>query len=166
MDFNMTHWAFDAFHASEVLTGNKNNIRERELFPVLIACQKLFGPYWSGFRIHLYIDNENAELALINKDIRNEKSHKLLIRICETMMKYKFELFADRISTKDNILADALSRFKINKFKALCNAKDIALDPAPMLHHRPSFEIGRIMITEHQPIQYDNCTSGISTIND
>ena len=150
-----THWLFGAFHLTEVKTKDENNIREREMFPILIGCQT-FGPYWSGHRVHMFIDNENAMRAIINKDIRNEKSHQLLIRICETMMKYKFEIHADRVSTEDNTLADALSRFKIKKFKNTCKQNNIPIDPAPMLHQRPQFDLGYISITQHQPVQYDD----------
>ena len=109
--FHGTHWIYGAFHPLEVETGDKNNIRERELYPILIACQT-FGPYWTGHRVRIYIDNDNALQAIINKDIRSETAHKLLIRICEEMMKYAFEIRAERIKTEETTYANALSRLQ------------------------------------------------------
>ena len=128
------------------------------MFPVLIAGQT-FAPYWTGHRVHLYIDNENAMRAIINKDIRNEKSHNLLIRICKIMMKYKFEIYVDRIATDDNTLADRLSRLQINEFKKICKRHKKQIDPAPMLHMISELDLQKPIlfnqhknITEHQPI--------------
>ena len=145
-----THWMYGAFHPSEIDTKDKNNIVERELYPVLIMCQ-LFGPSWNGHKVKLYIDNDNAMRAIVNKDIRREKAHRLLIRIFEEMMKFKFEIFAVRIDTDDNVLADSLSRLEIKKFLNVCTKGNIPIDPAPMLYQRPPFEIGRIENTAHPP---------------
>ena len=141
-----THWIYGPYHPMEVQKHNENNIVEREIYPILIACQQ-FGHYWTGQKIRIFIDNENAKLAIVNKDIRREKAHRLLIRIFELMMHFKFEIYAERIATEDNILADALSRLQIEKFKKICKDNHIPTDPAPMLFVRPPFEIGRIEIT-------------------
>ena len=138
-----THWLFGGFFKDEIITGDKNNIRERELFPILIAANT-FGPYWTGTQVIIYIDNSNACNAIINKDIRAESAHQLLVRICESMMKYRFEFRAQPITSNDNYYADALSRLKIKQFKSLCEIHGkYDIDPAPMLHLRPPFEIGR-----------------------
>ena len=150
-----THWTFGAFHPDEVETNNKNNIREREMFPVLIAGET-FGPQWSGHRVHLYIDNENAMSAIINKDIRNEKAHELLIRICQVMMKYKFEIFVDRIKTEDNTLADRLSRLQITEFKQICQNHKKPIDPAPMLHVRPPLDTNNPIMFNKQKNVYEH----------
>ena len=149
--FYDTHWMYGGFHPNEIETHDKNNIVEREMYPVLIMCQ-LFGPNWQGHKVKLYIDNDNAMRAFIKKDIRRERAHRLLIRIFEEMMKYKFEIFAVRIDTDDNVLADALSRLKIKKFLKKCKQQHIPIDPAPMLYQRPPFEIGRIENTAHPKI--------------
>ena len=71
-----TRWFYGAFFSDEVRSGDENNIRERELYPILIAAMTL-GPYWTGQVIHLKIDNKNAVAALVNKDIRNKDAHAL-----------------------------------------------------------------------------------------
>ena len=90
------------------------------------------------------MDNKNAVTALINKDIRNKDAHALLVRICETIMKYRFEFFVDYIPSDENRYADLLSRLKIQQFKQLCNKDNTIIDHAPMLHERPSFQVGQI----------------------
>ena len=149
-----SHWLYGAFHKDEVKSGDQNNISERELLPILVGCQT-FGPQWSGYQVRMFIDNQNALAAIVNKDIRREESHKLLIRICETMMEYKFEIFADYIPTEDNIYADALSRLKIKKFLHLCHQNQKYIDVAPMLHLRPALDTENTNITTHQPVTYD-----------
>ena len=148
------HWLFGAFHPTEVLSDDTNNIREREFYAVLIACET-FGAQWTGHQVVFHVDNENVVLAIINKDIRSDDSHKLLVRICETMMKYKFEIFVKYIPTELNYYADALSRLQIQRFKALCRTNDYYIDPAPMLYVRSTFDVDN-PINTHQPVTYDS----------
>ena len=149
-----SHWVFGKFFPDEVQSGKTNNICERELYPVLIMGM-LFGPHWTGTQVLLKIDNQNACEAIINKDIRNVTAHTLLVRICEVMMQYRFEFRVDYIPTQENIFADALSRLEIQRFKALSDSKEIKIDPSPMIHPRPPFEIGKIHHTHFPNIEWE-----------
>ena len=132
------HWLYGAFEKHEVKTDDQNNICDRELFPILIAA-RTFGPEWTGRQILFYIDNTNACQAIAKKDIRMKTAHALLVQICEAMMEFQFELVSFYIKTKDNILADSLSRFEFKKFKAHCNVKQIDYDQYPTPFQRPTF---------------------------
>ena len=138
-----THWFYGAWFDDEVKTGDKNNIRERELFAPLIAATTL-APQWDEQVILLKIDNTNAKDAIVKKSIASEKAQNMVIRLCELMMEFNFELWAEYINTSDNSLADSLSRLKINKFKSECAEMGKEIDPAPLCLKRIPFEPGVI----------------------
>ena len=141
--YSGTHWFYGAWHKNEVKNKDKNNIRERELYAPLIYANTM-AHYWDNQVILLFIDNTNAKDALIKKSIASESAQKMVIRICELMIKYNFELYVEYIDTNSNILADSLSRLKINQFKLLCKYINKSIDPAPMCLYRIPFEPGVI----------------------
>ena len=152
--FYHTHWTYGGFFDDEIASGETNNIREREFFPILITALT-FGPYWTGTQVVIRCDNKNVCDAITYKYIRNETAHHLLVRICEAMMKYKFEFKIEYIPTDENYFADALSRLHITTFQRLCTENNVEIDPAPMLHERPPFEIGRIYHRMFPTVQLD-----------
>ena len=90
------------------------------------------GPIFAEKIIKIKCDNENVVKALVNKDIRNKKSQDLVIQIGEIAMKYKFMFYVYYIKGEKNILADALSRLQIQKFKKM--AKQIGHEINRYLH--------------------------------
>jgi hypothetical protein len=110
------YWTFAGYWKDEINPQNGHNIKERELYPIAIACS-IFGHLFTNKTIHMWCDNKNAVQALINKDIRAHKAHELVILICELAIKYRFRFKIDYIVGNTNKLADHLSRLQIKKFK-------------------------------------------------
>ena len=140
-----THWYYGAWFPDEVKTGDQNNIRERELYSPLIAAYSL-AEQWDNQVILLKIDNMNAKDALAKKSIASETAQKMVIRICEMMIKYNFELYVEYVDTKTNALADSLSRLQIQQFKQKCQQMNKKIDPAPLCLVRIPFQPG---VTQH-----------------
>lgn len=86
----------------------------------------------------------NAKDAIANKKIASEHAQQLVIRLCELMVKYNFELWAEYIDTKANELADSLSRLQIYKFKTQCQKLNYIIDPSPLCLVRIPFEPGKV----------------------
>ena len=72
------------------------------------------------------------------------------------MMKYKFEIFVDRIKTEDNTLADRLSRLQITEFKQICQNHKKPIDPAPMLHVRLPLDTNNPIMFNKQKNVYEH----------
>ena len=152
--FSGKYWFYDKYYSSEVNPNNEYNIRDRELYPILTLFNTL-GPIFTGANIRIMCDNQNAVQALTNKDIRNNKSQDMLIEICELAMKYKFRFYAFYIKSSENILADALSRLKIQTFKQLVNLNNLDFYETPLLFQRIPFDFGNGPITIFDKILYN-----------
>ena len=157
--FEGSSYFFDRYYPQEVNPNNIKNIKDRELYPIAIILTAK-GHEYAHSNILLKCDSKNAVLALINKDIRNARTHNLVIYICELAMKYRFWFHADYIKGTNNEMADALSRMQIHKFKQLARRAGLKLDPAPMLFERIPFDFGTGRIfTKFQPLQYKDSTN-------
>ena len=151
-----TSFFFDQFFPCEVNPNDTKNIRDRELYPIAIIL-KAMGWKYANSNVLIRCDNENAVNALVNKDIRNPRSHNLVIMICELAIEHSFWFHVDHIKGEENSLADALSRMEINKFKKLASESGRKLDSAPLLFERIPFDFGsgKIM-TNFQELTYRN----------
>ena len=150
--FEGSSYFFDQFFPCEVNPDDTKNIRDRELYPIAIILNTN-GSKYANSNVLLKCDNKNAVNALINKDIRNPRSHNLVIMICELAIKYSFWFHIDYIKGELNSMADALSRMEINKFKKLASQNSIDLDPAPLLFERIPFDFGSgKVMTSFQPL--------------
>ena len=90
----------------------------------------------------LRCDNKNAVRALINRDIRDKRSHSLVVQICEMAMKYHFRYYIKHIKGTTNTLADALSRLKITKFKDEINSRNVEINDKPEVYDTYPFDFG------------------------
>ena len=151
--FEGSTYFYDQYFENEV-NPSERNIKDRELYPIAIMLKTNVHKY-ANCNILLKCDNQNAVLALINKDIRNPRTHNLVILICELAIEYSFWFYADYLQGETNSLADALSRLQINRFKRLAHEQGLVLDPAPMLFQRIPFDFGSGVInTKFAPITY------------
>ena len=73
-----------------------------------------WGREWKGKALIMHVDNRAVVHALANKTIRGA-SMQVLRRCLLLATEYDLDLHARWISTKDNALADALSRFEYQK---------------------------------------------------
>lgn len=79
----------------------------------LVVAAKMWAPRWSGKAIDLHTDNTTAQYALANKCVNMRRGDLMeLVRVmCALAAKYRFYFWVVRVAGKDNIAADALSRF-------------------------------------------------------
>jgi len=87
----------------------------KELLPIIVAAH-LWGFKWKNMKIKVHCDNE-ATVKILNKGYSSKKPIAEMVRslmLCS--MTYNFLLKAVHIPGKNNIKADLLSRFQINRF--------------------------------------------------
>ena len=90
-----------------------------ELFPILIAVT-LWGDRWRGKRILVYCDSDSTVKAL-NKGYTNKEPAATMLRcIVRLAMQHNFLVKAAHIPGKKNVLADMLSRQRIEEFLRAC----------------------------------------------
>ncbi|MCP4910588.1 MAG: hypothetical protein GY907_07760, partial [Bacteroidetes bacterium] len=85
--------------------------------------------------IHVYTDNEPVKWMLISmrsKLYRPDLQY-LINRICRWAIKFEFNLWIEHIPGVDNVIADALSRYKSQPFGNLTSKYTYKLDSAPEL---------------------------------
>ncbi|KAI0216052.1 hypothetical protein LSAT2_031886, partial [Lamellibrachia satsuma] len=112
-----------------VLKDNKQlSMAFLELYPIVVASM-LWGSEWEGKKILFYCDNE-ATVHIINKGrSQAQPIMKLMRRLTWCAAKGNFIITAKHIPGVHNDIADALSRFQINRFRQL--APGAALRPCP-----------------------------------
>ena len=103
----------------EFLVRNCNSIALYELYPIVVACL-LWGKHWCRKRIVVFCDNEGT-VNIINKGRSSVALiNKLVRRLTWTCITGNFVLRAAYIPGLLNNVADALSRFQFQEFRALC----------------------------------------------
>ena len=112
------------------MASNVKSIALFELYPIVLACL-IWGKEWKRKQITVFCDNE-ATVNIINKGRSSVPIiNSLIRRLSWTCITDNFVLRAAYIPGYKNSIADALSRFKFQEFKAMCpNAKPTSL-PCP-----------------------------------
>ena len=113
-------WFSEAWPAEiERLEGNCKSTALFELYPIVIACL-LWGKHWCRKRVIVFCYNE-ATVNIINKGRSSVATiNKLMRRLTWTCVTGNFVLRAAFIPGYLNDVADALSHFKFQEFRALC----------------------------------------------
>nr|QBH67571.1 hypothetical protein UEMT_2037 [Ustilago esculenta] len=89
---------------------HNKDIRFLEALAVLEAL-RLFSPLWSGpRRVVVHVDNENVEHSLRKGSIRDPATQTILRAIFTLCLQRHIDLVPLRVSSEENILADAFSR--------------------------------------------------------
>lgn len=97
-------------------TWKEFNIAFLELYPIMVAL-KLFGQAVQNKRVHLHVDNQ-AVVAIINSQTSKDPQIMVLVRdLVLTLMQNNTTVKATYISTKNNYLADFLSRQQVDEFR-------------------------------------------------
>ena len=94
-------------------TWKQLNIAVRELYPIL-AVVKLFGHLWKNQRILFRCDNQAIVAAINRQSVPDPTIMKLLRPLVLHLMLNNIRFTATYIRSKDNVLADAISRFQEN----------------------------------------------------
>ncbi len=118
------HWSYFEFD-------NKNwHINCKELYALLCAVYTLKSEL-TGKRIHIYIDNKTAELAMANKWSGSMSIMLFVYELCHLMIEYKIFVYVDWISSATNVLADALSRKQWDIFWNSINLFNLQVNKFP-----------------------------------
>ena len=108
----------------------KLSIAFLELFPITLAL-RLWGPALRNQRVILWCDNE-AVVAIINSQTsgcpRIMKLVRMFVVLC---LKLNIHFKARHVPGNDNGIADALSRFQMERFRRLAPAADPVMTPLP-----------------------------------
>lgn len=99
------------------------SIEWQELFPIVVACA-IWHPFFTGKRLQFWCDNESV-VSIINSG--HSKSPRImdLVRFLVLIsMKHNFLVRARHVPGVSNEIADALSRFQMQRFRTLAPAAD------------------------------------------
>lgn len=113
------HWFCDQW-PNEIsnMEEQKLSMAWLELYPIVVAAI-LWGHFWHKKRIVFYCDNLGTVQIIQKGRSKIPFIMKLMRRLTWCAMKYNFCVYAEHIPGVKNVIADALSRFQINKFKQL-----------------------------------------------
>lgn len=108
-DWFYTHWNTDFSGIAPM------HINLKELFVVLLSCRR-WCHKWKDKCIALFTDNTTT-LFVVNKgSMRNTDGMLMLREIFYLQAVYNFKLIAHHVKSKDNVIADALSRLDNPEF--------------------------------------------------
>ena len=102
------------------------SIEWQELFPIVVACA-IWYPHFTGKRLQFWCDNEPV-VAIINSGHSKAPRVMDLLRFLVLIsMRHNFFVRARHVPGASNVIADSLSRFQIERFRAA----------APMVNRDP-----------------------------
>ena len=112
--YHLSNW-FQGRWSNQFLETEKPSIQYQELYAVTVSVL-LWGERYRNKRICLFCDNLSV-VNMINATTTGCKNCMVLIRILVLRsMMWNLRIFARHVETKDNFLADALSRFQMGRF--------------------------------------------------
>lgn len=106
-------------HFSECIA--KRPIVWKELYAILVACAT-WGHHFVGRRLKFNCDNEAVVYCLNSGVSKNVELMTLIRKLFFICASYNFEISAKYLTSKSNILADALSRDNFTKFYQCCDS--------------------------------------------
>ena len=103
--------------------GKGISIEWQELFPIVVACA-IWHPFFAGKRLQFWCDNESV-VSIINSGHSKAPRIMDLVRFLVLIsMRHNFLVRARHVPGVSNEIADALSRFQMQRFRALVPAAD------------------------------------------
>ena len=108
----------------------KPDIYWKEMCAIATACL-IWGYKWSGKSVTFWCDNESCVYSMIKRrcDFKREDVMVLIRIIAQCANHYNFSPYFIHIRGKDNMTADALSRFDIDCFKS--DIMNVMMDQCP-----------------------------------
>jgi hypothetical protein len=89
-----------------------------ELYPIVVSAL-LWGSTWSSKRILFFCDNMGVVIAINKGRSRSPKIMTLLRRLVLVAAQFSFAYSAEHVTSKNNGIADSLSRFQMSRFREL-----------------------------------------------
>lgn len=105
-------WLYTAWLADEPHLESQH-INTKEL-AIIVSAAKRWGPMWANKRIQILTDNVCAMWNINNGTCVNLTSLNLLRELCDLSLKFNFTIHASFISSRDNFIADSISRLHEN----------------------------------------------------
>ena len=109
--------------AYEFLELKSMSINWRELFAIVVAADT-FGKHWTGKRIMFHCDNMCIVEVIKSGTCRSAQIMDLIRKLFFICAKHDFEVSMCYVNTKDNDIADSLSRLQLDRFKRLAPHAD------------------------------------------
>ena len=125
----------------------KPSIQYQELLAV-VASVLLWGHFFRNKRIKLFCDNSSV-VGMVNNTTSGCKNCMVLIRLLVLRsMELNLRVFAKHVETKSNFLADALSRFQMDRFWRDIKKDGRTLNQTPEKMPNEIWPISKIWIQE------------------
>lgn len=124
------------------------HINQKEGHVVVTALYNL-RRYLTGKRVVIYIDNATIYYAMCRHWASSAMLMEVIYDICAIMMKYRIEVWFEWIPTENNVLADTLSRFKMDEFWNHINDYDFDIfrNPIDITYlNDSSFKASKILV--------------------
>ena len=123
-----THW----FNGAWPEKWKTYNIVILELFPIVLAVE-IWGILWKNKQIVINTDNE-ALVHILNKQTSPDKLIMVLVRrLVLKLLQFNINFRARHIAGVKNVLADALSRLQVQKFRELLPQAELHPEKIPPL---------------------------------
>lgn len=128
-------WSAEAWPDDWIKMKLNRNILFLELFPVFVSIV-IWGPFFSNKRLLLHSDNKGVVFAINCQSSKSDPVVTLLRFIVLYCLKFNIWLKAKNIPGEKNVLADALSRLQIERFRRrarrLAPGADLTGTPCPI----------------------------------
>ena len=99
------------------------SVKWQELFPIVVACA-IWHPFFKGKRLQFWCDNESVVTIINSGHTKAPRIMDLVRFLVLISMKHNFLVRARHVPGVSNEIADALSRFQMQRFWALAPAAD------------------------------------------
>lgn len=127
----MGKWSFLQWPASWHQTDITKDITFLEIIPIALAIF-LWYPSFKCKKIAFHVDNTAVLSALNSKSAKNDRVMHLLRFIVYWSMIGHFQIKSFYVSSKNNFIADAISRGQFQRFRRLAPASDQSATAVPM----------------------------------
>ena len=115
----------------------ERSIQWKELYPIVLAAA-VWGEQWRTLRIRLLCDNQAIVHCLVSGSSRCPHVMSLLRTLFLLAARYNFTVSAQHIAGTHNVIADSLSRFRMQVFWS--HAPQASPQPTPLPHSLPFME--------------------------
>lgn len=99
------------------------SIEWQELFPIVVACS-IWHPFLAGKRLQFWCDNESVVSIINSGHSKVPRIMELVRKLVLLSMQHNFLVRARHVPGVSNEIADALSRFQMQRFRALAPDAD------------------------------------------
>lgn len=107
----------------------QRSIQWKELYPIVLSAA-VWGHRWSTLRIRLLCDNQAVAHCLVSGTSHCPHLMSLIRSLFLVAAKYNFHVTAQHLPGRHNIIADSLSRFRMQVFRT--HAPQASLHPTPL----------------------------------